>query len=106
MADLGFHVKNFQFCNKELSYEQRAKDLVRSMTVEEKVVQLGDVAYGVKRLGLPPYKWWSEALHGVSDVGHATKFNKSIVGAATNFPVPILSAAAFNESLWKTIGQV
>ncbi|KZV57076.1 beta-xylosidase/alpha-L-arabinofuranosidase 1-like [Dorcoceras hygrometricum] len=39
------------------------------MTLSEKVNQIGDTANGVPRIGLPQYEWWSEALHGVSDVG-------------------------------------
>ena len=35
------------------------------MTLEEKVGLLGNTAKDVKRLGVPAYQWWSEALHGV-----------------------------------------
>ncbi|KAF9619032.1 hypothetical protein IFM89_004376 [Coptis chinensis] len=49
------------------------------------------------------YEWWSEALHGVLDVGHGTHFD-GITRSATSFPPVILTTAAFNESLWKTIG--
>ncbi|KAJ6917267.1 hypothetical protein NC652_019590 [Populus alba x Populus x berolinensis] len=41
-------------------------DLVNQMTLNEKVLQLGNKAYGVPRLGLAEYQWWSEVLHGVS----------------------------------------
>ncbi|XP_052179896.1 beta-xylosidase/alpha-L-arabinofuranosidase 1-like [Diospyros lotus] len=78
------------------------------MTLEEKAKQLGDTATGVERIGLPKYEWWSEALHGVSDVGQpgskGSFFDDEIPGA-TSFPTVILTAASFNESLWKTIGQ-
>ncbi|RXH98991.1 hypothetical protein DVH24_011316 [Malus domestica] len=62
-------------------------------------------AKGVPRLGLPKYEWWSEALHGVSNVGPRTYFDDLIPGA-TSFPTVILTTAAFNQSLWKQIGQV
>lgn len=104
-AQHNLEVSMYAFCNKSLPYNVRAKDLVDSMTVEEKVQQLGNRAQGVPRLGLPPYQWWSEALHGVSDVGPGTFFNGTIPGA-TSFPTVILSAASFNESLWKKLGQV
>ncbi|CAD5168798.1 unnamed protein product [Musa acuminata subsp. malaccensis] len=103
-ADLGLRVTDFAYCNKNLSYEQRVKSLVGSLSLEEKVGQISDQARGVQRIGLPPYSWWSEALHGVSFVGHATYFG-DIVPAATSFPTVIVSAASFNESLWKSIGQ-
>ncbi|KAJ4841361.1 hypothetical protein Tsubulata_032840, partial [Turnera subulata] len=57
-----------------------------------------------RRLGLPKYEWWSEALHGVSNVGPGTFFDDLVPGS-TSFPTVITSAAAFNESLWKTIGR-
>ncbi|XXG84668.1 hypothetical protein AAC387_Pa10g2135 [Persea americana] len=103
-ASYGLEMSMYAFCNKSLPYNVRVRDLVDSMTVEEKVQQLGNEAKGVPRLGLPPYQWWSEALHGVSNVGPGTFFNKTIPGA-TSFPTVILSAASFNESLWKSLGQ-
>ncbi|KAL3741535.1 hypothetical protein ACJRO7_017061 [Eucalyptus globulus] len=94
----------FSFCDASLTYEERAKDLVKRMVLHEKVRQLGNGAYGVPRLGLPKYEWWSEALHGVSNVGPGTFFD-DVVPGATSFPTVILTAATFNESLWKSIGQ-
>ena len=104
-AKLGLNISTFTFCDKKLSYNVRAKDLVSQMTLYEKVRQLGNSAYGVPRLGLPEYEWWSEVLHGVSNVGPGIVFDDSIPHA-TSFPTPILTTASFNESLWKTIGQV
>nr|XP_011460171.1 PREDICTED: beta-xylosidase/alpha-L-arabinofuranosidase 1-like [Fragaria vesca subsp. vesca] len=104
-AKLGMKMSAFGFCDSNLTYDGRAKDLVDRMTLAEKVQQLGNKALGVPRLGLPKYEWWSEALHGVSNVGPGTYFDELIPGA-TSFPPVILTAAAFNESLWKEIGQV
>lgn len=104
-ADLKLQMSQFSFCDKTLPYSTRAKNLVASMTLTEKTQQLGNHAQGVPRLGLPPYNWWSEALHGVSDVGGGSTFGGA-VKAATSFPAPITTAAAFNVDLWKKIGQV
>ncbi|PKI74335.1 hypothetical protein CRG98_005215 [Punica granatum] len=101
---LGLKMSKFLFCDSSLSYSTRVKDLVRRMTLAEKVRQLGNKAYGVPRLGLPKYEWWSEALHGVANVRGA--FFDDVVPGATSFPTVILLAASFNESLWKNIGQV
>jgi hypothetical protein len=79
-------MKEFGYCDSSLSFEERAKDLVDRMTLDEKVQQLGNKAIGVPRIGLPHYEWWSEALHGVSNVGPATFFNELIPGA-TSFPL-------------------
>lgn len=104
-SKLGLQMSSFLFCDSSLPYSIRVKDLVSRMTLDEKVQQLGDFAHGVPRLGLPQYEWWSEALHGVSNVGPGTHFDDVIPGA-TSFPTVILTTASFNESLWKKIGQV
>ncbi|KAK4491594.1 hypothetical protein RD792_002348 [Penstemon davidsonii] len=78
------------------------------MTLNEKVDQIGDTATGVRRIRLPKYEWWSEALHGVSNVGQwnrVASFFDDVVPGATSFPTPITTTASFNQSLWKKIGQ-
>ncbi|XP_028781883.1 probable beta-D-xylosidase 2 [Neltuma alba] len=93
------------FCRTSLSTAERVKDLIGRLTLAEKVRLLVNNAAGVPRLGIKGYEWWSEALHGVSNVGPGTKF----VGpfpAATSFPQVITTAASFNASLWEAIGQV
>ncbi|KAJ0966122.1 hypothetical protein J5N97_027260 [Dioscorea zingiberensis] len=110
---LNLDVKTFSYCNTTLPFSARVKDLVGRMTLQEKVLQLGDYAQGAPRIGLPVYKWWSEALHGISTVGqgprtspsHATYFG-DVVPGATSFPTPLLSAASFNETLWNQLAQV
>jgi beta-glucosidase len=69
--------------NPEASPEARARDLVARMTLAEKVSQMMDDAQGVERLGIPPYHWWNEALHGVARAGKATVFPQAIGIAAT-----------------------
>ncbi|XVE93503.1 hypothetical protein REPUB_Repub01dG0198200 [Reevesia pubescens] len=99
------NTSQFPFCDTSLSYEVRAKDLVSRLTLQEKVQQLVNKASGISRLGVPAYEWWSEALHGVSNVGPGTRFNATVPGA-TSFPAVILSAASFNATLWFKMGQV
>jgi beta-D-xylosidase 4 len=93
----------FPFCNTSLSYVDRAKDLVSRLTLQEKVQQIVNDATGISRLGVPPYQWWSEALHGVA-VSRGANFNATVPGA-TSFPAVILSAASFNKTLWYKMGQ-
>jgi len=66
-----------------LPSEQRARDLVRRMTLEEKVSQMMDRAPAIERLGIPEYNWWNEGLHGVARSGLATVFPQAIGFAAT-----------------------
>ncbi|KAE8661003.1 Beta-D-xylosidase 4 [Hibiscus syriacus] len=99
------NTSRFRFCNTSLSYEDRARDLVSRLTLQEKVQQLVNNASGISRLGVPAYEWWSEALHGVSNVGQGIRFNATVPGA-TSFPAVILSAASFNVTLWLEMGRV
>jgi beta-glucosidase len=72
-----------KFRDTKLSFEERARDLVSRMTLEEKVSQLGHTADAIKRLGIPEYNWWNEGLHGVARAGIATVFPQAIGLAAT-----------------------
>ena len=72
------------FCNTSLPLEDRVASLVANLTLAEKVVLFADDAFGVPRLNIPDYEWWSEALHGVAN-SPGVLFN-SIVPAATSFP--------------------
>jgi beta-glucosidase len=69
--------------NPNLPVEARVNDLVSRMTLEEKVSQMQNAAPAIERLGIPPYDWWNEALHGVARAGYATVFPQAIGLAAT-----------------------
>nr|CAJ65921.1 xylan 1,4-beta-xylosidase [Populus tremula x Populus alba] len=93
------------FCNTSIGINDRVVDLVKRLTLQEKIVFLVNSAGNVSRLGIPKYEWWSEALHGVSYVGPGTHFSDDVAGA-TSFPQVILTAASFNTSLFEAIGKV
>jgi len=79
----GSDLANAKFRNPALSIDERVNDLISRMTLEEKVSQMRDRAVGVPRLGVPPYEWWNEGLHGVAFAGYATNFPQVIGMAAT-----------------------
>lgn len=66
-----------------LDFNTRVADLVSRMTLVEKVSQLKHGSKGISRLGILPYNWWNESLHGVARNGIATVFPQSICLAAT-----------------------
>src|SRR5512135_2869436 len=71
------------YLNPKLSVDERVKDLVGRMTLEEEVSQMQNHAPAIPRLGIPAYDWWNEALHGVARAGVATVFPQAIGLAAT-----------------------
>ena len=75
-------------CAAKPSPEQRAKELISKMTIEEKASLMMDSSAPVEELDIPSYNWWNEALHGVARNGKATVF-----------PMPIGMAASFDEPL-------
>jgi beta-glucosidase len=74
--------------NPHLSSEERAKDLISRLTLEEKALLMQDQSPAIPRLGIKKFNWWSEALHGLAN-------NDSV----TVFPEPIGMAASFDDSL-------
>jgi beta-glucosidase len=74
------------YLDTSLPAEQRAADLVKQMTLEEKASQLVNQARSIPRLNVPAYDWWSESLHGVA------------VNGTTEFPEPIGLGATFDPA--------
>ncbi len=79
-AQSGFQ---YPFFNPSLPVEERVNDLVKRMTLEEKIGQMMNAAPAIERLGIPKYDWWNECLHGVGRAGLATVFPQAIGLAAT-----------------------
>ncbi|KQS92396.1 glycoside hydrolase family 3 C-terminal domain-containing protein [Chryseobacterium sp. Leaf394] len=73
----------YPFQNPTLSREKRVENLLSLLTAEEKIGMMMNSSKAVKRLGIPAYDWWNEALHGVARAGKATVFPQAIAMAAT-----------------------
>ncbi|MFC1838029.1 xylan 1,4-beta-xylosidase [Thermodesulfobacteriota bacterium] len=80
--------QQYPYQNTDLSSEERARDLISRLTLEEKAALMCDVSDPIPRLGIKKFNWWSEALHGLA--------NNSDV---TVFPEPIGMAASFDHEL-------
>lgn len=75
--------------------DTRIDDLIRRMSLAEKVAQLKNAAPAIARLSLPAYDYWNEALHGVA--------NNNI---ATVFPEPVGAASSWNPKLFHEEGTI
>ncbi|KAK4760913.1 hypothetical protein SAY87_005806 [Trapa incisa] len=100
----GHPYSSYPFCNTSLPIDARARCLTSLLRLHEKISLLSNNASAVPRLGLPAYEWWSESLHGIASNGPGVSFNGSIP-SATSFPQVLLMAAAFNRSLWSSVGS-
>ena len=74
---------DFPFYDTSLSIDERVSDLISRLSLEEKADQMMHNTSAVERLGIPPYGWWNEALHGVGRSGVATVFPQAIGLGAT-----------------------
>lgn len=78
--------QSYKWKNTGLPIEERVKDLITNLTLEEKFGLLRHINPGVPRLGIRPYVWSGEALHGLARFGQATVFPQAIGMAATFDP--------------------
>ncbi|MDO4160118.1 MAG: xylan 1,4-beta-xylosidase [Prevotellaceae bacterium] len=84
LSTIGAKAQTLPYQNHNLSAHERAVDLCSRMTLEEKAQVMTDGSRAVKRLGIPQFAWWSEALHGVGRNGYSTMF-PSCIGMAASF---------------------
>lgn len=63
---------------------ERAEQMLKQLTLDEKLGLMENASKPVERLGIKPYNWWNETLHGVGRNGLATVFPQC-VGLASTF---------------------
>jgi len=83
------------FCNWSRPTEERLTDFITRLELAEKIQLLDNYAPPVRRLDLPGYLWWSEALHGaVANCG---------TRCPTSFPIPTALGATFDMPLVRRV---
>ncbi len=80
--------QQYPFQDTSLPVTQRVDDLISRLTLDEKIAFLEHQNPAIERLGIKPYSWWNEALHGIARNG-----------VATVYPMPIALAATFNPEM-------
>ena len=92
MAAMSSPAQDEPYKNPDLSPQERADDLLKRLTLKEKISLMQNQSPGVERLGIKPYNWWSEALHGVARNG-----------LATVYPITMGMASVFDDKLIEDI---
>lgn len=90
---LGLYAQQPAYLNAALPTGKRVSNLLQQLTLEEKISLLGYRSKEVKRLNIPAYNWWNEALHGVARAGEATVFPQAI-GMSATFNAPLMQEVA------------
>ena len=84
--------------NTDLSFEDRAANLVNKMTLDEKISQMQREAPAIERLGITKYSWGNEGLHGVvswmSGEGFTTTVFPQSIGIASTWNPGLVSQEA------------
>ncbi|MFH1197805.1 MAG: xylan 1,4-beta-xylosidase [bacterium] len=88
LFSINLNAQKLPYQNPNLNSEERAKDLISRLTLEEKAGLMCDVSEAIPRLGIKKFNWWSEALHGLANNNNVTVF-----------PEPIGMAASFDDEL-------
>jgi len=89
---LGFCISGFAqqepYLDSSKPINIRVDDLIKRLTLEQKISQMAYASPAIPQLKIPAYNWWNEGLHGVARSG-----------VATVFPQAIALGASFDEDL-------
>ena len=80
--------------NPDNSIDNRVKDLISRMTLEEKISQMDANSPSIDRLGIGEYNWYASSLHGVKATRESSYYSKTTV-----FPQSIGLASTWNPEL-------
>ena len=94
-AALAASAQTYPYQDASLTPEERAKDLLGRLSVEQKVMLMDYDSPEIPEFGIRKYNWWNEALHG-----------SARNGLATVFPQAVGMAASWNDELLEEVFDV
>ncbi len=113
-ASLTGTAQEFSYQNPNLTARERAEDLCKRLTIEEKAMLMLDESPAIPRLGIKKFFWWSEALHGAANMDNVTVFPEPIAMASSWNPTLLYQVfdaastefrAQYNERMYRGSGQ-
>jgi hypothetical protein len=99
-------VQGLPFCNASLSFEERASDLVGRIALVEIGPQLtARAAPAIPRLGIPPFYFGTNAVHGITNAPFGGELCVPSTGrCVTIWPSGPNLGASFNGSMFRVMG--
>ncbi|WP_346834824.1 glycoside hydrolase family 3 C-terminal domain-containing protein [Paenibacillus polymyxa] len=85
----------YLFQDPKIHLDERVRDFVSRLTLEEKIESMLQYQPAIDRLGVAAYKHGTEAAHGIAWLGEAT-----------SFPQPVGLACTWDTELMRQIGSV
>ena len=96
--------RGWAFCNTSLSLEARVADLVGRLSMAEAGGLLtARQSPRIDRLGVPPFYWGTNAIHGVR--GNACAGSGAEQRCATTFPQALNLGSTWNRTLMRGVGR-
>jgi beta-glucosidase len=94
------------FRNPKLPLNTRVDDLVKRLTLDEKISLLHQFQPAIPRLGIPEFKTGTEALHGLAWTTDRNNNGAVVTATATVFPQAVGLASTWDPALIKRVGAV
>lgn len=109
-------VRGLPFCDATLPFDARLADLVGRLTIDEAVGMTGDAGNvdgacstntaPIPRLDITAYRWLVEVSSMAGNSDRCDTLTSFGSGCPTSFPAAMLSAGAFNRTLFRSHGDV
>ncbi|WP_199431482.1 glycoside hydrolase family 3 protein [Qaidamihabitans albus] len=94
----------FPFGDPSLPLPARVEDLLRRLTLDEKVALLHQYQPAIPRLGVPAFKTGTEALHGVAWSTDRNAAGAVVTATSTVFPQSVGLASTWDPELVERVG--